>query len=93
MDQQDRSRSENFRHVHGKIDSIGREVSGFGMKLDMHLDHADQRFAELHNKVAGVKEEKREEQREKGQWARALLALLGGGVAALFIKYLLEGKL
>lgn len=78
--------------MHSKIDGVGREVSGFGMKLDMHLNHDDQRFAELHSKVAGVKEEKREEQREKGQWARALLTLLGGGVAALFIKYLLEGK-
>jgi hypothetical protein len=85
----DDRRSAALSVVHSKLDSLGREQSSFGAKLEAHLDLDDSRFSSLdkkiENQVGERKEEKREQDKEWGQWARTTVTVLFSSVAAYFI--------
>lgn len=89
LNAQDTSRSANFRHVHEKIDTVGREVSALSATVESHLEHDNQRFTDVGQKISGQSDAKREAGREQGQWLRTAVTVFFSSVAAFLLNLFL----
>lgn len=90
LDLQDKTRGDAFRHLHGKIDGVAREVTGIGMKLDTHIEHADERFEAIGKKFSSQRDDEKEALRERNQWQRTFLTVLCSSVGALVINWIIQ---